>query len=253
MYKNEDGDYVAPEALLPAEVRELLEVAESHSERKELTVKLLLETGMRAGELAHIRPSWFFRRGGSHGIKIPRHDDCGDPCCTDCASRAEDALRSWCRNGPTEEEVAADPALTRDDLRPEVGSDAYHELLRQRKEAMWKPKSENGAREIPVDDPGLWERCREHAEEHDGWSCGRSGLWYRVRALRDDMDLDKPLSPHILRHTYCQGQARGGMKPENLMAAAGHSDISSTQRYYDPDFEQDVAPDSARAKKGRGW
>lgn len=42
----------------------------------------------------------------------------------------------------------------------------------------------------------------------------------------------QPITPHILRHTYCTNMARAGMNPKTLQYLMGHSDISITLNVY---------------------
>jgi integrase len=237
MYTNPDGIKIDPRPLSDSQVRQLRSLYDTASERKELTAEALLESGMRAGELAHITPRWFVVTDAQNlAIRIPGHEPCD---CTDCMSRAEDAIQSWCEY--TQE-------------RPNVGSDEYHELLEERKGDMWRPKSEDGARDI-VMPPGLWQRLKEHVEEHGGWSCGRSGIWYRIKWFRERMDLpdQQPLSPHILRHTALRAMARAEVPVDRLQATAGHANIVSSQAYFEVDTDEDLAPAMAAYRERRRW
>jgi integrase/recombinase XerD len=237
------------DALEPHEVDHVLEAAAEHSHRKELTVRALLETGMRASELAHIKPGWFLDDREPRAIQVPAHEPCN---CTQCMDQAERNLERWCRNGPSEEEVTRDPELDESDLRPDVGSPEYERMLEERRDEKWHPKSEAGERKIPVTDDRLYEELREHVEEHDGFSAGRGGIWYRVRKVNDDLDLPKPVTPHVLRHTYGTGMARGEMPLERLQRAMGHASVENTQVYLHPTYEDVGAAAEAAARK-RGW
>ena len=241
MYTDADGNKIDASPLDDSQVRQLRSLYDEATERKELTAEMLLESGMRAGELAHIKPRWFVVTDADNlGIKIPTREPCD---CTDCMSRAEDAVKSWCEYEPQSGEE-----------RPDVGSDEYHDILEGRKTEMWKPKSEEGSRTIVL--PGaLWQRAKEHVEENDGWSCGRSGIWYRIKWFRDRMDLpeQQPLSPHILRHTALRSMARAEMGVDELQDVAGHANLTSTQEYFEPDVDEDIAPAMEKTRAQRDW
>jgi integrase len=241
------------DALYDREVERLVEIAETELSRsKEVTIKLLLATGMRASEAAHLTPEWL-SAGTEHTapkVTVPAREPCE---CTDCMKRAKRNMDRWVDNGPTEEEVANDPELDESDLRPEEGTPEYADRLEARREAMWKPKSEAGAdRDIHISNPNWWGLIRGFVEEHGGLNAGRSGIYYRVNAADDYMDLEKPVSPHILRHTAGSSWARHGMDLHDLKDVMGHASLENTQVYLHSSEEQ--RSDQAReVTEQRGW
>jgi integrase/recombinase XerD len=52
------------------------------------------------------------------------------------------------------------------------------------------------------------------------------------KALRLKAGIGKPLTPHILRHTYCTNLLQNGADITYIKELAGHSDIQTTARYY---------------------
>jgi site-specific recombinase XerD len=50
--------------------------------------------------------------------------------------------------------------------------------------------------------------------------------------LRQRAGIEKPLTPHILRHTYCTNLLHNGADITFIRDLAGHSDIRTTARYY---------------------
>jgi hypothetical protein len=101
------------DALEPRETRAVIAAAEQHSDRKELTVKALLETGMRASELAHVKPGWFLDDRDPPAIQVPAHEPCS---CTQCEDGAERNLRRWAQADTDED-------------RPSPASAEYERLL----------------------------------------------------------------------------------------------------------------------------
>jgi site-specific recombinase XerD len=183
-------------ALEDHEIDELLEVAEGHTERTELTVRGLLRTGMRASEFAHLRDHWLLPNKEVPRIQVPSHEPCD---CSDCKMKARQA-------GDT------------DDLEPKIRE-------------WWKPKSEAGARQVPVVHDRAWEMLEDFVGRHGGINVGRGAIWSRVEKLNDDLDLDEPLTPHILRHTYGTWMVRNGVGIETLQRVLGHANIQNTQVY----------------------
>jgi site-specific recombinase XerD len=50
--------------------------------------------------------------------------------------------------------------------------------------------------------------------------------------LRTEAGIDKKLTPHILRHTFCTNLLHGGADITFIRDLAGHADIQTTARYY---------------------
>ena len=51
-------------------------------------------------------------------------------------------------------------------------------------------------------------------------------------ALRRKAGVGKPLTPHLLRHTYCTNLLQNGADITYIKELAGHSDIQTTAKYY---------------------
>lgn len=58
------------------------------------------------------------------------------------------------------------------------------------------------------------------------------GLYDIFRELRDKVKFKKHVSPQILRHTFCTLMLRNGVNLRDIQLLAGHSDISTTARFY---------------------
>ena len=241
------------DALYDNEIAELVTVAEDELSRsKEVTIKLLLATGLRAGEAAHLTPSWLTDGTASTRPKVtvPSHEPCD---CTDCREGAKRNLDRWCENGPTEEEVEEDPELDEGDLRPDIGSPEYERMLEEKRDQTWKPKSSAGAdRDIHMSNDEWWQLIRDFVEEHGGLNAGRSGIYYRVNAADDYMDLAKPLSPHVLRHSAGSSFANNGMDLHKLKEVMGHASLENTQVYLHSSEEEQSEAVQKVAEK-RGW
>jgi integrase/recombinase XerD len=60
----------------------------------------------------------------------------------------------------------------------------------------------------------------------------RNDLSKFFKELRLNAGIDKPLSPHILRHTYCTNLLHNGADITFIKELAGHQDIQTTAKYY---------------------
>jgi len=60
----------------------------------------------------------------------------------------------------------------------------------------------------------------------------RNDLSKYFKELRLRAHIDKPLTPHILRHTYCTNLLHNGADITFIKDLAGHADIQTTAKYY---------------------
>ena len=60
----------------------------------------------------------------------------------------------------------------------------------------------------------------------------RTDIWRFFKQLRAKTGLNKPLTPHILRHTYCTLLLHSGADITYIKELVGHSDIQTTAKYY---------------------
>ncbi len=60
----------------------------------------------------------------------------------------------------------------------------------------------------------------------------RNDLSKYFKELKQRAGIDKPLTPHILRHTYCTNLRNNGADITLIKELAGHQDIQTTARYY---------------------
>jgi site-specific recombinase XerD len=60
----------------------------------------------------------------------------------------------------------------------------------------------------------------------------RNDLSKYFKALKEKTGIDKPLSAHILRHTYCTNLRDNGTDITLIKELAGHQDIQTTAKYY---------------------
>lgn len=57
------------------------------------------------------------------------------------------------------------------------------------------------------------------------------GIQYQVKKIRDVAQIEKPLHPHVLRHTFAQLSLNNGMELADLQSLMGHEKADTTTRY----------------------
>ena len=57
------------------------------------------------------------------------------------------------------------------------------------------------------------------------------GIQYQIKKIKKASKIDKPLHPHIMRHTFAQLNLNAGMELADLQALLGHEKADTTARY----------------------
>lgn len=177
------------EPLTDDERDELLEQASDMSLEHDFTVRVLVYTGMRVAELAHMQDDWVLWQ--DERLRIPRHEPCE---CSDCRSKAE-------------------------------GSDS------RSLEEYWRPKTDFGARTIPVKDPATWRVMREFFKRNGEYGVTRQTAGDRVKRVAEETSIKKNVSPHVLRHTYGTMIAARGATSQYIRQTMGHEKLDAAADY----------------------
>jgi integrase len=191
----------------------------------------LLHGGLRAGELAHMHKSWLHIDEDEEEldidyIQIPNH---GQPCnCDQCMLNAyinfvrkkgEKMSRSWYRQVQKE----------------------FHELksigeLPELKDVIWRPKTKNSARIIPILSNQFRAALLTYFSKHNKFELNRHQIWDRVkRRSKAILGEDRRVYPHAIRATCANMWANEGLDPYDLTTFMGWESIATAQAYIQSD------------------
>lgn len=74
---------------------------------------------------------------------------------------------------------------------------------------------------------------------HRGQQLTRQGLWLIIKSYAQAAELDTPVTPHTLRHSFAVHKLEEGSDLKEVQQLLGHANISTTQIYTQLDEEED--------------
>lgn len=217
-----------------SELQQFREAAHSSPPHDEMISLVGVDTGLRAGGIAHFVEDWLDRSGDELSIDVPQAQKCvmgsetegkggdtttGSRPCHDCRTRN----------------------MNQDWMRPKHqlpdGGDC------------WRPKTESGykGREIPILEEDTMRVISNYFRVHDT-ICTRSGVrdavirvakraglhetWIETKDNGDKITHHWP-TPHDLRDTFGTRLANKGFSARQIKSAMGHAEITQADDYID--------------------
>jgi len=170
----------------------------------------LLHTGLRTGEIVHMRPGWLIADNEGMIIEIPPEEECiggvgpigpGNKGRKNLNDRGEPCTK--CRHSPN-----------REDNR-------------------WKVKTPAAIRTVNIDSAqqSLVDLLDWWQQGFDCLPLSHRGVNYHVRQIAEEAGLDRKVTAQNLRHTHGKMLGQKGMTATHIMARLGYSSLGPAQQF----------------------
>lgn len=170
----------------------------------------LLHTGLRTGEIVHMRPGWLIADNEGMIIEIPPEEECiggvgpigpGNKGRQNLNDRGEPCTK--CRHSPN------------------------------REDNKWKVKTPAAIRIINIDSAqqSLVDLLDWWQQGFDCLPLSHRGVNYHVRQIAEEAGLDRKVTAQNLRHTHARMLGQKGMTATHIMARLGYSSLGPAQQF----------------------
>lgn len=183
---------------------------------------------LRAGEIEHMKADWLHIGDDKakdvkiDHIEIPKH---GDPCtCDNCMLfEFRKLMKNKLKKNNRSKKKIKKPAEWWADMQ-----DKYYKLKKKNNLPklpvhIWIPKSDSGARIIPLVFKEYTSFIQDFFSKNDSIGIGRQAIWKRMKK--------HGIHPHNLRATAIMYWSKKNMHPRSRMKIAGHKHISAQDPY----------------------
>lgn len=165
----------------------------------ELAARTPLYTGLRNGELSHIRGNWLTSADeGNYGVlRVPAEEECIGGAGTVGRSSSVDVNSG------------------------ERGAACY--TCRNTRGGHWEPRTKAAIRNIPIVEEGVYELLEDWFKIHEQIPLLHDAVGTRVQHVADRADLSRQVKPHDLRHTYGTILVRREVGWRTIATLMGHN------------------------------
>lgn len=230
--------------------------------KEKFIIKMILYSGLRAGEIAHIKKDWI--NEDKTIINIPTKQEC---TCYECRLRRFSQIiedTAWKKDYPDitfsvsklEKILHKKRSITEKEKEYQV---QFSRIL----VGFWEPKTHAGIREIPIIYPELNDVIDKFFSHHEQLNISRQRVWFIVQTVAKRAGLyartkvkgkEKSPSwiyPHALRATCASLWGKRGVALATMCKVFGWDDVTSANPYVTIDKKS--AEKELREKAGKSF
>lgn len=192
---------------------------------------VMLNTGLRKGEMAHLKPGWISWQ--SEEIGVPNHEPCE---CGYCNQQAKRMAERW-----VEGDIGYPDFVSINTEEPPRVLERIHQFDDAKGyciRARWHPKTGNAVRTIPLKDTETREILRNYLDVHEDIGVGPSQISRRVKSLAERIEdddslgsINKKVTPHALRKTFATELASKDFTMAAITSVMGWESEKTAKEY----------------------